>query len=33
MICPICGEYVVDGAEYCPECGYDIHCIDEDDNF
>jgi len=33
MRCPVCGEYVAEGEEYCPYCGYDMYCIDEDDNF
>jgi endogenous inhibitor of DNA gyrase (YacG/DUF329 family) len=31
MRCPICGQWVEDGEEYCPECGYDVYSIDEDD--
>lgn len=31
--CPVCGTLVQDGEEYCPNCGYDIYCIDEDDDF
>ena len=27
--CPVCGTLVEDGEEYCPDCGYDIYCIDE----
>ena len=29
MICPVCGFEVADGEEYCPNCGYDLYCIDE----
>ena len=27
--CPVWGTLVEDGEEYCPDCGYDIYCIDE----
>ena len=27
--CPVCGAHVEEGEEYCPNCGYDVHCIDE----
>lgn len=30
MRCPVCGKWVNDGEEYCPYCGYDLYCIDED---
>ena len=33
MQCPVCGEWVDEGEEYCLNCGYDIYCIDEDDEF
>ncbi|WP_405295535.1 zinc-ribbon domain-containing protein [Methanobrevibacter sp.] len=33
MKCPVCGEWVEDGEEYCPTCGYDVHSIDENDEF
>ena len=33
MKCPVCGEYVEEGEEYCQNCGYDVYCIDVDDNF
>lgn len=29
MRCPVCGSTVEDGEEYCPNCGYDMYCIDE----
>lgn len=29
MICPVCGAFVEEGEEYCPNCGYDMYCIDE----
>lgn len=28
-ICPLCGEYVVEGSPYCPECGNDLEWDDE----
>ena len=31
MRCPMCGAWVEDGEEYCPNCGYDVYSIDEDD--
>ena len=31
MKCPVCGAFVPDGEEYCPNCGYDVYCIDEDE--
>jgi RNA polymerase subunit RPABC4/transcription elongation factor Spt4 len=31
--CPVCGILVEEGEEYCPNCGYDIYCIDEYDDF
>ena len=31
MRCPVCGQWVEDGEEYCPNCGYDVYCIDEED--
>ena len=31
MDCPVCGAQVAEGEEYCPNCGYDIYCIDEDE--
>lgn len=33
MYCPVCGTWVEEGEEYCPKCGYDIYCIDEEDDF
>lgn len=33
MQCPVCGKFVEDGEEYCPYCGYDLYCIDENDEF
>lgn len=30
---PVCGAWVEEGEEYCPNCGYDVYCIDEEDNF
>lgn len=33
MRCPVCGGFVEEGEEYCPHCGYDVYCIDEDDDF
>lgn len=33
MRCPVCGAWVEEGEEYCPNCGYDVYCIDEEDNF
>ena len=33
MRCPVCGAWVEEGEEYCPNCGYDVYCIDEDDSF
>ncbi|WP_407453659.1 zinc-ribbon domain-containing protein [Methanobrevibacter sp.] len=33
MYCPVCGAWVEEGDEYCPKCGYDVHCIDEYDDF
>ncbi|WP_156064552.1 zinc-ribbon domain-containing protein [Methanobrevibacter sp. YE315] len=30
MYCPVCGAWVEEGEEYCPKCGYDVYCIDED---
>lgn len=33
MNCPVCGQWVEEGEEYCPNCGYDIYCIDEEDDF
>ncbi|WP_292851441.1 zinc-ribbon domain-containing protein [Methanobrevibacter sp.] len=30
MYCQVCGAWVDEGEEYCPECGYDVYCIDED---
>lgn len=33
MLCPVCGSLVDDDEEYCPNCGYDIYCIDEYDEF
>ena len=32
MNCPICGELLEEGEEYCPNCGCDVYCIDEEDN-
>ena len=32
MYCPVCGAWVDEGLEYCPECGYDVYCIDEEDD-
>jgi uncharacterized Zn finger protein (UPF0148 family) len=29
----MCGAHVDDGDEYCPNCGYDVHSIDEEDDF
>lgn len=29
MKCPVCGAWIEDGEEYCPNCGYDVYCIDE----
>lgn len=29
MRCPVCGKLVERSEEYCPYCGYDLHCIDE----
>ena len=29
MKCPVCGEWVEEGEEYCPNCGYDVYCLDE----
>lgn len=29
MKCPVCGHLVEEGEEYCPNCGYDMYCIDE----
>ena len=29
MNCPVCGYWVEEGEEYCPNCGCDIYCIDE----
>ena len=29
MKCPVCGTWVEEGEEYCPNCGYDVYCIDE----
>ncbi len=29
MKCPVCGQWVEEGEEYCPNCGYDVYCIDE----
>ena len=31
MYCPVCGAWVEKGEEYCPECGYDVYCIDEEE--
>ena len=31
MKCPVCGAWVEEGEEYCPNCGYDVDCIDEED--
>ena len=31
MYCPVCGKWVEEGEEYCPNCGYDLYCIDEDE--
>jgi len=31
MKCPVCGGFVEEGVEYCPHCGNDVYCIDEDD--
>ena len=31
MRCPVCGEFVKEGEEYCPNCGYDVYCIDGDE--
>ena len=33
MQCPVCGKLVEDCEEYCPYCGYDLYCIDENDDF
>ena len=30
--CPVCGTLVQEGEEYCPSCGYDLYCIDLDDD-
>ena len=24
MLCPVCGQWVDEGEEYCPNCGYDV---------
>ena len=32
MYCPVCGAWVEKGEEYCPECGYDVYSIDEEDD-
>lgn len=31
MYCPVCGKWVDDDEEYCPNCGYDVYCIDGDE--
>lgn len=31
MKCPVCGQWVEDGEEYCPNCGNDIYCIDDEE--
>jgi len=31
MKCPMCGEWVEEGEEYCPNCGNDVYSIDEED--
>ncbi|WP_366931227.1 zinc-ribbon domain-containing protein [Methanobrevibacter sp.] len=33
MKCPVCGQWVDEVEEYCPSCGYDLHCIDEEEGF
>lgn len=31
MKCPVCGAFVPEGEEYCPNCGNDVYCIDEEE--
>ena len=33
MYCPVCGTFVEEEEEYCPNCGYDVYCIDGEDDF
>lgn len=33
MICPMCGCWVDECEPYCPDCGYDMNCIDDDEGF